>query len=324
MLNFFEKFQWIFVIIAMLLGLAIGQVSNVAETAQQLIVPFLVVMLFGVFLQTPIESLRAGFKNSKVVKIVLVINFLWTPLLAYGLSSFFFRDSPDVFVALIMDMVTPCTDWYLIFTAIAGGNLALSTALLPWNLFMQLILMPVYLFIFAGTVVDIQPVIFLQSFFRVLFLPFIIAVIIRHIIWSQKGESWFTQQIVDRLGVFQAVFLLFAITAMFATQGAILIENLSLVVRLIIPVTLFFAINFSLGQVVGRLFKLSYQDGASVIITTLARNAPLALTIAAATFPERPLIPLVLVVESLIELPILFVFSQLLLLIYRKKWWSFT
>ncbi len=80
-------------------------------------------------------------------------------------------------------------------------------------------------------------------------------------------------------------------------------------------------INFSLGQLIGRLSKLSYEEGTSLIITALARNAPLALTIAAAVFPERALIPLVLAVESLIELLILFVFAQLMLLIYRNKWW---
>ncbi len=108
---------------------------------------------------------------------------------------------------------------------------------------------------------------------------------------------------------------------MFASQGIILIDNISLVIRLIIPVTFFFVINFTVGNIIGRLFKLSYQEGASLIITILARNAPLALTIAVAAFPDRPLIPLVLAVESLVELPLLYLFSQVLLLIYSKKWW---
>lgn len=71
----------------------------------------------------------------------------------------------------------------------------------------------------------------------------------------------------------------------------------------------------------GRIIKLSYEEGTSLIFTILARNAPLALTIAIGTFPDRPLIPLVLVVESLIELPILFVFAQIMILIHFKKWW---
>lgn len=179
-MNPLEKYSWLFMIMAIFLGIFLGRVDYVAEGASLLIVPFLMVMLFGVFLQTPFGSLKAGFKNVKVAGLSFLINFVWTPLLAFTLSFLFFRDSPDVFVALIMDMVTPCTDWYLVFTGIAGGHLAFSTALLPWNLLLQLILMPIYLFIFAGTVVDIQPYIFLQSFFRVLIIPFIIAVIVRN------------------------------------------------------------------------------------------------------------------------------------------------
>ncbi|ARE87194.1 arsenic resistance protein [Clostridium formicaceticum] len=243
-------------------------------------------------------------------------------MLAFGLSFIFFRDTPDVFIALIMDMVTPCTDWYLVFTGIAGGSIALSTTFLPWNLFMQFISIPVAIFLFAGTVVEIQPYFFLESFLRVLLLPFIIAVLTRKIILYIKDENWFEQNILGRVGIFQSLFLMFAIMAMFASQGIILIENLGLVIRLIIPVTLFFIINFSVGQIIGRGFKLSYQEGTSLIFTILARNAPLALTIAVATFPDKPLIPLVLAVKSLIELPMLFAFSQLMLLFYSKKWWT--
>ncbi len=79
--------------------------------------------------------------------------------------------------------------------------------------------------------------------------------------------------------------------------------------------------QFHPGYVISRITRLSYQEGTSPIMTTLARNAPLALTIAVAVFPGSPLIPLVLAVESLIELPILFVLAQLLLLINRNKWW---
>lgn len=321
-MDFFEKFQWVFMIAAMIAGLALGQIGNVAGMATHFITPFLIVMLFGVFLQTPVASLKAGFKNAKVLRMSLVINFLWTPLLAFGLSFLFFRDTPDVFIALIMDMVTPCTDWYLVFTGIAGGSIALSTTFLPWNLFMQFISIPVAIFLFAGTVVEIQPYVFLESFLRVLLLPFIIAVLTRKIIFYIKDENWFEENILGKIGIFQSLFLMFAIMAMFASQGIILIENLGLVIRLIIPVTLFFIINFSVGQIIGRIFKLSYQEGTSLIFTILARNAPLALTIAVATFPDRPLIPLVLAVESLIELPMLYVFSQPMLLFYSKKWWT--
>ncbi len=218
-----------------------------------------------------------------------------------------------------MDLVTPCTDWYLVFTGLAGGHLALSTALLPWNLLLQLLLMPLYLFLFAGTVVNIEPLVFVRSFATVMLTPFIAAILIRKIVIMSRGEQWFTDKILAHLDTFQSIFLLLAITAMFASQGIILIENIGLVIRLLVPVALFFLINFSVGYSVSKIARLSYREGTSLIVTILARNAPLALTVAVAVFPGRPLIPLVLAVESLIELPLLFVVAQLLLFMNRKK-----
>ncbi len=317
-MHFFTRFQWVFMIIAIFIGLALSQSSAIAERASLFITPFLMIMLFGVFMQIPFKSLKAGFANVKLTALSLAVNFVWTPLLAFGLSYLFFRNAPDVFVALIMDLVTPCTDWYLVFTGIAGGHLAFSIALLPWNLLLQLVLMPVYLFIFAGAVVEIQPLIFLESFFRVLLAPFVVAVIARNILIKYRGEGWFQHQVMARLDFFQALFLTLAIAAMFASQGMILLDNLDLVVKLILPVFLFFLINFILGRLIGRVFKLSYRESASLIITTLARNAPLAIVIAVAVFPGRPLIPLVLAVESLIELPLLYVFARLLIYLYYR------
>ncbi len=194
--NIFEKYQWLFIVIAILFGLSLGQFTFAADLSALFIMPFLIIMLFGVFLQVPIKNLRKAFFNKIVTVLSLAINFLWTPLLAFGLSWLFFYDRPDVFVALIMDLVTPCTDWYLVFTGVAGGHLAISTALLPWNLLLQLILLPLYLLIFAGTVVEIDPLIFMRSFASVLMLPFLAAVIVRKATIQYKGESRFTGKIL--------------------------------------------------------------------------------------------------------------------------------
>lgn len=306
-------------LLAIVAGLTLGQSESVAENASYLITPFLMIMLFGVFLQVPFKNLRKGFMNLKVTLLSLVVNFIWTPLLAFGLSYLFFRNAPDVYLALLMDLVTPCTDWYLVFTGIAGGNLAFSAALLPWNLLLQLLLLPLYLYLFAGAIVDIQPLIFLESFFRVLVGPFFAALVVRYVAIRIKGISWFYDEVPSHLDFIQALFLILAIGAMFASQGMIFLQNINLVIRLIIPVLIFFSANFFLGHFIGKLFKLSYGDNVSLIITILARNAPLAIVIAIAVFPERTLIPLVLSVESLIELPLLYLFAQLLLFMKGKN-----
>lgn len=95
------------------------------------------------------QKLEQVNRASKAVLAValasLSINFLWTPIFAWGLGAVFLSDLPDLWVGLLMLMVTPCTDWYLVFTGIAGGNVVLATALLPVNLVLQVLLLPVYL-----------------------------------------------------------------------------------------------------------------------------------------------------------------------------------
>ena len=105
---------------------------------------------------------------------------------------------------------------------------------------------------------------------------------------------------------------------MFASQGKYLLQNMNVVLLLLVPVLLFFIINFLLGQFIGRIMHLSYKDTVSLSLTTLARNSPVALAIAVTAFPDEPLIALALVIGPLIELPVLAFVSQVLLLIKKK------
>lgn len=100
---------------------------------------------------------------------------------------------------------------------------------------------------------------------------------------------------------------------MFASQGKVLLRNPQVLLQLLLPVILFFFINLFVGQVIGRKIELSPEDNVALSLTTLARNSPIALTIAVSSFPDKPLKSLALVIGPLIELPILFLASKILL-----------
>jgi len=100
---------------------------------------------------------------------------------------------------------------------------------------------------------------------------------------------------------------------MFASQGKVLLENYQVLFILLVPILLFFSINFIVGRLIGKVIKLNYQDSVSLSLTTLARNSPIALAIAVASFPDKPLIALALIIGPLIELPVLFIVSKILL-----------
>lgn len=314
-MGLFEKFYTLIILIAVAIGIIGGQFDVIRVNAEHVIVPLLVLMLYITFLQIPITKLKQAFGNHKFSAVSLLMNFIWTPLLAWLLASLFLGDHPALYIGFIMLMVTPCTDWYLLFTGIAKGNTALSAAILPANLLLQIILLPLYLLLFAGSTGTIELTLLLESVIGVLMLPLFAAIATK---WLLKSRQRLRESISAKLGLLPILFLSFAIAAMFASHGALLLENLSLVLHLLVPILLFFVLNFFIGQLIGRKLHFTYEDKVSLNLTTMARNSPVALAIAIAAFPDQPLIALTLIIGPLLELPILAVTAQILL-IFRKN-----
>lgn len=301
------------------LGLILGQSGIIRDYADLFIVPSLMVMLFGIFLQVPLRQLRNSFKNWRFAGISAGINFIFNPILAFSLGFLFLRDTPALWIGFIMLMVTPCTDWYLLFTGIARGNVPLSASILPMNLILQLLLLPLYLLLFAGSIATIDPALLMESVILVLFIPFTFSLASKAVVPGIKGEYWLEKKVFPKLELVQFMFLNLAIMSMFASQGEQLVQNPLILLKLITPVLLFFVIVFIVGQMIGRYIGFSYQDTASLNLTTLARNSPIVLAIALTAFPEEPLIALALVIGPLIELPVLGFIAHVLLWV-RKVW----
>lgn len=310
-----EKLYTVIIFIAVMIGLIIGQIDFIQSNAESLIVPLIMAMLTITFLQMPIEDIRAAFKNRKFTYTSVLINFVWTPILSWLLALLFLGDTPALYIGFIMLMITPCTDWYLIFTGIAKGNVALSTAILPVNLILQVILLPFYLLVFGGTTGAIQFPILLESIVTALLIPFILSFLIKMLV---RNNQQLKDRLLSKINNLPIIFLGLAIMAMFASQGQLLVTHLDLLWRITIPILLFFIINFFVSQKVGHLLKFPIADGKSLSMTTLARNSPTALAIAMTAFPNEPLIPLTLVVGPLLELPLLAIVTQMLIGISKK------
>jgi arsenite transporter len=320
--EFVERYQTVFVVAAIVVGLALGQLEGVSPVADALILPFLMVMLFGAFAGMPLSKLRSAFGNRRVAGSSLLVNFVWNPLFAVGLGAIFLRDHPALWVGLIMLMVTPCTDWYLIFTDIADGDVPLATSILPYNLVLQLILLPVYLYVFAGELVELPIELLLESVVLVLVVPLVLAGVARKGLIRWRGDGWFRETLLPKLGPVQIVFLNLAIGAMFASQGQEVVENPGLLALLAVPVIAFYALNLAIGFGIGRALSFSYGEMVCFNNTILSRNSPTALAIAVVAFPHEPLIPLALVIGPLLELPLLGLIAQIHTGIADRNWWS--
>lgn len=308
-MNNINKYQTWIILFAVVLGLLLGQYEPGVQYAGQMIVPLLMMMLFGLFLGLNLSEFRSSFLNIRFSATQLVFNFVWTPVFAYLLGMCFLSQNLPIWIGFVLLMVTPCTDWYLLFTGIAKGNVTLSTTALPVNLILQVILLPVYLMIFFGESGNIEFEPLVESIVLVLFVPFFMAVLLKR--WlSNTGK---TRSLTNFFEKAQLAFLALAVTAMFAAEGKNLTDNPQVILVLLLPILVFFATTFLLTQVAGRLLKFDYADRVSLTLNTMARNSPIALAIAVAAFPEQPLIALSLIIAPLIELPILALTTQVLL-----------
>ncbi|OEF96353.1 arsenic resistance protein [Desulfuribacillus alkaliarsenatis] len=318
-MSFIEKYQTLIILLAVVVGLLLGQLEVITYFSQHLIVPALFLLFYGMFLSISLSDVRQGFTNSKFVKVSLAINFLWTPLLAWLLGAMFLSDHPYLWLGFIMLMVTPCTDWYVIFTGIAKGNVNQSLAILPINFILQLILLPVYLYIFTGVMGGIVYTDLIKSIVIVLLIPLLSANITRKLLHAKNKSDILEDKLIPFFSKTNIIFLSLAIAAMFASQGYQLLENVEILLLMIIPILLFFIINFTIGQFVGRAMYLARADIVSLNFTTLARNSPVALGIAVVAFPDQPLVALALIIGPLLELPILAVIAKVLLLMNNSK-----
>ncbi|MFN3978777.1 MAG: arsenic resistance protein [Caldilinea sp.] len=317
-MTFLEKAQSFVILAAVFVGLALGQVPVVAQNAANLILPLLMLMLTGVFLHVPLRNFKNAFQFRDVAIASLMINFAWTPLFAWLLGWLFLSDQPALWVGFLMLMVTPCTDWYLVFTGISKGNLLLSTALLPVNLVLQLLLLPVYLLVFAGAVFPLDLKLILESIALVLLLPFFLANVLRYLIVRYRSDSWLEQSVLPSVQPAQIVVLALAIVAVFASEGQAIVQRPQELLQLLLPILLFFGGNLALAVVVSKWLKSNFANFVSLSYTTLARNSPIALAIAVVAFPNEPLVALALVIGPLIELPVLALISQVLLWMRRN------
>lgn len=317
-MNKIEKYQTLIIFIAMPIGLLLGLISIIERYAENFVIPFLFMMLFGAFLNIPLKDYRKAFANIRFSITAVTINFLWTPIFVWLLGKIFLSGSPILQIGFIMLMVTPCTDWYLIFTGVAKGNVPLSATVLPANLVLQVVLLPVYLLIFAGAsgTVNIREV--FTSITVMLILPFLLAQIGKLLLNKIQNKDN-TNKIFELFGSLQTILLAMAIMAMFAAKGRSLLASLSVVAILLVPIVVFYIVNFIFSQFVGKCFKYSYEDRASLTITTIAKNSPMTLGVALMAFPNEPLIHLIMIVEPLIELPVMMLITRVLLMIRKKQ-----
>ena len=311
-MNLIEKLEPAILIFAIIIGLILSDIKILSNNIGNIINLFLCIMLYGIFLEVPLKNLKKSFKNIKFSSTSIIINFIWTPIFGYFLGNLFLNGNMDIFIGFFMLILTPCTDWYLIFTKIAKGDLNLSLSILPINLILQIVLLPIYLIIFFSSNDTVNYSNLVYSLIIVIVIPFLSAQITKLILNNKLKE------ITNFFSKYQIVFLALAVFAIFNSQGNQLFGHVNSVLTIFIPLIIFFITTTLIDLLLSEQIHLTYEEYASLTMTTLARNSPLALAIAINSFPNHELIIIALVIGPLIELPILYLVSRFALWIKKS------
>ena len=304
-MNLVEKIEPIIIFSAVLIGLLLSNINIIAQNTGNLINLFLCLMIYGLFLEVNLNELKNSFKNVKFTLTSLAINFIWTPLFGYFMGSLFLKGNVDILIGFFMLILTPCTDWYLVFTKLAKGDLNLSLSILPLNLILQILLLPIYLVIFfsSGNSMDYMQIIY--SILIVIVIPFVGVQITKFLL-----NETIKEKVTGTISSLEIWFLSIAVFCIFSSQGSLLFDNLNSVISIFIPLIIFFIANTIIDLLLSEKINFTYSEYAILTMTTLARNSPLALAIAINSSPNHELIAIALVIGPLIELPVLYIVSK--------------
>ena len=278
-------------------------------------------VMFAVMAFVEIKDVGVAFTKLRPTALALATNFIVTPLFAWTMGWLLLRAYPDLWAGVILYMLTPCIGWYLIFTDLAGGDVAWGVSLLPWNLVLQIVLLPVYLWLLVGKVVPIAVGTLLGSVFLYLVAPLALAYLVRLVLVRRKGWAWTYGPYKRAIGELKMWALALLVVAIFAFQPSF--SNLGLVqIGLIIAaITAFFMGLFLLSLAVGRVAHLGYADTATLVFTTTARNSESVVGVAATAFAGHPLVLVAILVGPVIELPALLALSRLMRALGERLRW---
>jgi arsenite transporter len=274
-----ERLQGVLVAVSALAGLGAGLAAPVGPVAGKLVLPALMLMQIGVFTQLSAGQLRQVRRGRRVVAASLVINFVWTPVFAWALGAGLLGFSPDLRIGLLMLLVTPCTDWYMVFTGIARGDRGIAAAILPVNFILQLVLLPVYIVLLGGTAIPIDAATLAEAIGLVLLVPLAVAVLLRWAAARIRGKQWRDQVVVPAAARTVVPLLCLAVFAMFAWQGRVAVDHAVDLAALLVPLAVFFAVNPLLATMVSRMLVLRGDQRVTLAMVTVARNWRRASTV---------------------------------------------